>query len=568
VYAIADGLAAWQVFRLFEDSHGNIWVSTIDAPTTNGLARWEPSVQRLRNLAHVPGLPSFKEDLARSFGADRSGNVWIGFNEALVRYANGAFTTFTGADGLPPGEIKDIHVDRSGRIWLASDQSGLVRVDQSGAARPVFVKYTTAQGLSGNSLNVITDDREGRIFAGGGSGLDRFDPATGNVKHFSVADGLAPGTFQAAFRDHAGILWFGTSEGLARLAPEPETLRPAPPIWITGLRATGVSKGVSAVGEREVSLPDFSPDQRELQIEFVALSFAPGEVLRYQYRLDGAAGDWSVPTERRSVTYVSLSPGHYRFQVHAVNSDGTVSLQPATVTFTVLRPLWLRWWFLALFACALTTMTFALYRYRIGRLLEVANIRTRIASDLHDDIGANLTRIALLSEVARAAPGAGSLDAPLAAIARIPRESVSSMSDIVWAIKPERESLLDLTRRLRQHADEVFAQRGVELRFNAPGAERLRLGVGVRRDVLLVFKEAVNNAVRHSRCSRIQIDLRLDGRTLVLELADNGVGFDPAAKSEGHGLTSLRRRGRRLGGSLAVTSSPGAGTRILLTIPI
>src|SRR5205814_9313621 len=155
--------------------------------------------------------------------------------------------------------------------------------------------------------------------------------------------------------------------------------------------------------------------------------------------------------------------------------------------------LWLRWWFIALAVLSAGAIVYALYRFRLARILEVADMRTRIATDLHDDIGANLTRIAILSEVAKRQFGNGGEQRqnPLVSIADLARESVASMGDIVWAINPERDSLRDLTRRMRQHAEEVFTLRDIELEFNAPGPERnLKLGAGVRRDLLLIFKEA------------------------------------------------------------------------------
>jgi signal transduction histidine kinase len=267
-----------------------------------------------------------------------------------------------------------------------------------------------------------------------------------------------------------------------------------------------------------------------------------------------------------------LGPGRYRFNVRAVNSDGIASDHPAVITFTVLRPVWLRWWFLTLSAIAVGLMVNAVYRYRVARLLEIANMRTRIATDLHDDIGANLTRIALLSEVASRSPGAepgGRADGPLSSIAGIARESVSSMSDIVWAINPKRESLLDLTRRMRQHAEEVFTMRDIDLRFNGPSAaDSLKLGMDVRRDLLLIFKEAVNNCARHSDCERVEIDLRVEGGRLVLTVVDDGVGFDSSIQKEGQGLMSMKRRAQTLNGSLEITSGPGGGTAITLNIPI
>ena len=253
VYTKKDGLAGLQVFRLFEDSRGNVWISTID-PNTNGLARWERLSEQVRDLARSPGLPSLKDDLPRSFGEDGSGNVWIGFNNGLARYAQDTFTFFTATEGLPPGAIVNIHVDRSGRLWLASSRGGLVRVDGLGAERPTFVAYTTAQGLSSNNTEVITEDADGHIYVGGGHGLDRLDPRTGRVKHFTTADGLAPGLFRAAFRDRSGVLWFGMTSGLSRLAPVREKPPAPPPVWISGVaRQRRPTAGLGIRGTRHVA---------------------------------------------------------------------------------------------------------------------------------------------------------------------------------------------------------------------------------------------------------------------------------------------------------------------------
>jgi signal transduction histidine kinase len=154
----------------------------------------------------------------------------------------------------------------------------------------------------------------------------------------------------------------------------------------------------------------------------------------------------------------------------------------------------------------------------------------------------------------------------LGSIATIARESVTSMSDIVWAINPARDNLLDLMRRMRRHAEEIFVPRDIELHFHAPETS-LKVGVDVRRDLLLIFKEAINNVVRHAQCSRVEIDLRLEGPRLVLAIVDNGVGFDTALDSEGQGLMSMRRRAHRLRGTLAIVSGTGRGTRLTLAIP-
>jgi signal transduction histidine kinase len=254
-----------------------------------------------------------------------------------------------------------------------------------------------------------------------------------------------------------------------------------------------------------------------------------------------------------------------------LTSDGGVSLTPATVTFNVLPHFWQRWWFLMLGALAAFAVGYLVYRYRVGRLLEVANMRTRIATDLHDDIGANLTKIAILSEVAQQQRGNGGEEAnsSLSSIARISRDSVASMSDIVWAINPNRDSLLDLVRRMRRHAEEVFTTRDIGLEFRAPGADdHFKLGVDVRRDLFLIFKEAVNNVARHSGCSQVEIDFRAEGSELLLQVSDNGVGFDPELESQGQGLMSMRRRAQARGGSLEIESQPGGGTTTKCRVPL
>jgi signal transduction histidine kinase len=267
----------------------------------------------------------------------------------------------------------------------------------------------------------------------------------------------------------------------------------------------------------------------------------------------------------RTVNFANLGSGGYRFEVRALSADGLYS-PTAVVGFSVATPLWKRWWFAAGVLLLTAFIIYTFYRYRLQRLLELERMRTRIATDLHDDIGANLTRIAILSEVAKqqATNGSSALKRELLpSIADIARESVASMNDIVWAISPDHDSLLDLTRRMRQHADEVFTLRDVELEFNALSPESdLRLGVDIRRDLLLIFKEAVNNAAKHSGCSKVQIDFGCRDSVLNLSIKDNGSGFAAFDDNDGHGLRNMARRAEAHGGRLTIVSPPGTGTLV------
>jgi signal transduction histidine kinase/ligand-binding sensor domain-containing protein len=558
-----------QIYRLFEDSREDVWFSVISH--VNGLYVWSRTTGTLRDMAAVEGFPPVRDELPRALGEDRAGNVWVGLNTGVARFRNGRFTFFTPADGLPAGSIMDIHADAAGRIWLGSSRGGLVRIDQPAADRPEFAVYTTANGLSGNSIEVITEDAFGRIYAATGRGVDQLDPATSRVKHFTTEDGLAAGQTFSAFRDRTGALWFGTQNGLSRFAPTPPEPSAPPPILITGLTVAGEPHPVSAIGNVEIALPDLRRDRNQLQIDFASLRFVSGDRLRYQYRLEGADTDWSRPSARQSVSYASLAPGRYRFHVRALNADGVPSSRAAVVAFSVLPPFWRQPWFAVLAVAGLAALGYALHRYRVRQLLEIAAVRTRIATDLHDDIGANLTRIAILSEVTRqrGADRNGNVDESLSSIAHLARESSGAMSDIVWAISPERDTLTDVVRKMRSHAEEVFEMRDISLALDLPdAAQPVKVGVDVRRDLYLVFKEAVNNVARHSGCTRVSIALRVDDSVLTLQVADDGLGFDPGAETDGNGLASMRRRAARLGGVLEVAARAGGGTTIGLAVPL
>jgi Y_Y_Y domain/Histidine kinase len=235
-----------------------------------------------------------------------------------------------------------------------------------------------------------------------GVGVDRLNPTTGRFKHFSEADGLARGAIESAFRDSAGTLWFGATQGVSRLAPEESHPLSNPAVLITSLQTGGAPFPVSQRGETSISRIELEPSRNQLQVEFVAFTEEPEANLRYSYKLEGSDTEWSPPRSQHLVNYAALAPGKYRFQVKAVNSDGLESATPAEVGFIVLPPVWRRWWFEGLALAALTLMVYLLHRYRVSQAVSLERMRTAIATDLHDDIGASLSQIAILSEVARA----------------------------------------------------------------------------------------------------------------------------------------------------------------------
>jgi signal transduction histidine kinase len=513
------------------------------------------------------------------FGEDAAGNVWIGLhNGGLIRIRSGRLESFGAGEGVPGGLMQGFYRDRANRLWFATSNGGAARVDQPDAEHPTITAITTAQNLASNNMRAFTEDAWGNIYIGTARGVDRLDAQTNRVKHFTTADGLIKSEVTAAFRDRTGALWLGTREGLSRLVPEAEKAQEPPPVLIGGLRVGGIARSISELGESEVRGLEFGAGENQIEIDFFGLSFSAGGGLRYQYKFEGADDDWSAPTDQRTVA-ASLSPGAYRFLVRAVSPDGSVTPNPATISFTILPPIWQRWWFLTLAAIAIGSTVYLIERYRVARAIELERVRTRIATDLHDDIGASLSQIAIMSEVVsqRVDQDDAKVNEPLQIIAGTSREMVDAMSDIVWAINPKRDHLSDLTQRMRRFASDILSAREIDFRFHLPDAEEknIRLGTDLRREVYLIFKESVNNLVKYSECTDAELEFKVIGDLLLIRISDNGKGFDPEAASDGnhdgmggHGLASMRRRAAALGGNFEIKSEKGAGTTVQLTVPV
>jgi signal transduction histidine kinase/ligand-binding sensor domain-containing protein len=575
-----------EISRLFRDSRGRLWVSSLgeEDPGTAAfgqITRWDPGTRRFSPVAALgrlaPGVG------ASAFAEDSYGQLWIGLSGGgLVRLRGETADLFLTGDGTPPlgglGGVNDLFVDPKRRLWVATSYGGVLRFDDLEAPRPRSVAYTGAQGLSSDRILCITEDRQGAIYLGHGKGIDRLDPETGRIRALSVADGLPASVVNVAYGAEDGSLWFGTPSGPARYLPETPRSAAPPPVFLSNLRLGGVPVALPPLGVHELAGLTLPAERNQVEAHFLAISFAYGAGLRYQYRLQGSgsAAAWSEPQTEHSVLLGGLAPGDYRLLFRAVTPEGVVSPSPALLAFTLLRPYWQRWWFLLLVAAAAAGLAWTLYRARLERLLELERVRTGIAADLHDDLSSSLSRISILAELSRrrvadpAAPEATFLDQ----IGETARELMEATGDIVWALDARRDDLESLLARIRRFASDLFEARGLAVHFSAPPrAAEIALRPAARRELYLVLKEALHNAARHARAGAVWIEVAEVGGELLAEVRDDGVGFTTAECREtgdggdgGHGLRNLRARAARLGGVLTIDSAPGEGTRVRLRL--
>jgi two-component sensor histidine kinase len=529
----------------------------------------------------------------RRITSDQKGDLWIGTNGLLSRVVDGqdsllqpagdpelgpeerrwwdlAEMKLPPAEGLPEIRPRAFFLDSRGWLWIGLRNKGVSVTTAPSADALSFVNYSTADGLASNTVWSITEDDSGRMYFATGRGLDRLDPLTGHIQHMSAGEKLGGDALVECMKDSRGNIWAASNTALLRLDPraEPDQGQP-PPIYLTKLRVSGDEVPMVDAGTIHGPSLTLGPSGNDLLIEYVGLDFHSDRELKYQYKLDGVDADWGPKTDQRSVNYASLAPGSYKFMVRAVNQQGKISPEPAIVEIRIGPPIWRRWWFLMAAGAVVALAAYVGHRNRVRRLMELLAVRTRIASDLHDDIGSNLTKIAILSEVAhqQSGPHSAVAESQFTAIARISRESVASMSDIVWAIDPRRDSHHDLIRRMRQFAIDMLGGAEAEVRIAASGDDQpRRVGPDFRRQVFLIFKEAVHNAARHSGCSNAEIEILMERSGLTLKIQDDGTGFDTDRVSEGQGLASMRRRAQSLGGRVEVVSGC-EGTTVTLTVP-
>lgn len=556
-----------ELFGMIVDRDNQLWYNIRGAP----LVQVDLRTRRQRAFLRPVG------GTVRGFCQDLAGNLWFGTfsgGVAIVTPQNGAYQIsrhLTVADGLVNDQVRSLVQRRNGEIWIGTRFHG-VSIYKDGEFRTL----STKNGLLNNAVWVMAEDDDGRMWIGTSVGLQYTAPDESQElfvhqklygKHFGAL-GIIP---------KARALWGASRDEVTIYEYGHQPLRSSPPyIYITGMRVNGKERAL-------VNHAEFAHDENAWRVDFAGLSFKEEKALRYRYRLRGLEETWQEPTNQRNVTYASLQPGHYVFEVTAFNLEGAESDSPATLAFTILPPFWQRWWFIAFCLIIIGSVLYAIHMVRLDRLLEIEKIRARIATDLHDDIGAGLTHIGLLSQVALQRAGvsmhdAGGNEAPAAngewsramqRVGNIARELSAAMSDVVWSVNPRHDSMAALQRRLHAFASEICEARGIALRFETPAAlAAMKLHPEIRRDLLLIAKEALHNAVKYSASPVVLIRFALHEKNIRVEIMDEGNGFDPESMKNGNGLNNMRSRAEKLGGFCEITSAPGRGARVRASVPL
>jgi ligand-binding sensor domain-containing protein/signal transduction histidine kinase len=574
-----------QISALFGDRDKHLWVGS-----QSGLLRREGDEWKLFTTAN--GLPA---DDVRALADDAEGRVWIGTDGGGLACLQGnRMSGFRKSElTLPSDSVSALCVDSAGVLWVGT-RAGLARLHEG-----KWTRYTTQADLAGISVGYLLDDESGFLWLGSNGGLLRVskkslnDIAAGEavpiqVRLYGPEDGLptlecSQGAQPAACRTEDGRLWFATVRGLASV--NPADLKPnlhPPPVVIESVLVDGALQGTNRLRSAAINGVTLPAGRQLLEIRYTSLNLSGAERTRFRYRLEGHETVWTDAGSSRVARFNKLPPGRYRFHVAAANEDGIWNEAGAELGVVVLPPFWRTWWFIATNALALLALLVAIIRYmstqKLQRQLAVLRQhealekeRARIARDLHDQLGANLTQISILGEMAAADKHLSEeIEEHAQQISQTARETTRALDEIVWALNPSNDTLEGLITYACKYAQDFFGIAGLRYRLDVPThLPGIPIAPEVRHNVFLAFKEAVNNVVKHAHASEARIRLELQAGRFVVEIQDNGRGVSSGDEKKGrNGLRNMRQRMEDVAGSFSVSPASGKGTTVRLTVPI
>lgn len=604
------------ISAMFEDRSGRLWVGTQGGLVYREGTNW-------RTFSTLNGLSA---NNVQAIAQDAAGTLWVGTEGGgLNRITGNTVTVFTKTNGLPGNNVSALLIDSVGVLWVGTS-SGLAYIDskhqrpageraqavaaqgdEQGRAIPATAP-ALVEGLQGNSVRYLTEDEESSLWVGSNAGVMRIlrsevqspppESATGKpfalgktglIRTFGKPEGLptrecTQGSQPAAARTADGKLWFPTIKGLASIDPKTITRNTnSPPVYLEQVFIDGVPQRTNSLVGMAPQTVTIPAPKETLDIHFVVLNLSAPERAIYRYHLENHETSWTEGGGNRGIAhYTKLPAGQYTFRVAAANEDYVWNSSGAMLSVTVLPPFWQTWWFLALTTFLMLGMIIGLVHFISTQKLQrqlaalrqqeaLEKERARIARDLHDQLGANLTQVALLGELAEADKNLPrEVESHARQISQTARETTRSLDEIVWTVNPANDTLDGLINYICKYAQEYLATAGLRYRIEVPPQlPALPISPELRHNVFLAVKEAVNNVVKHAHATSAWVRLDLQPDRFSLEIQDDGRGMKEADRNKGrNGLQNMRTRMSDVGGEFTVGPAAGGGTLVRLTAPL
>jgi signal transduction histidine kinase len=563
------------------DSRGRIWMGL-----KAGLAWWVGNDRQIVNTSTNGVLPAM-----RALAEAPDGTVWAGADDGTIyRCSQEKLEAFRATDELAGQPIYSLYADASGTLWAGTFRGGLVRF-QNGK----FSRITAKQGLPAGIISQILEDHQGRLWLGTHKGIycvakqalnaciegssnsvdyiayDRHD----GLPALECSDGYQP----ASWHGPDGKMWFTTVRGVVWVNPDELIAKSAPPPVLVEEFSVDQKK-FPITGD--IIVP---PGHQEYDFRFTALNFDAGERARFRYQLEGYSS-WVPADTLRTAHFGPLPPRDYKFHVIACNNDGVWNQVGAVVHFTVKPYFYQTTTFLVLIcvsvlggvAYGVRRMAMLKYRRKLAQMEKehaIERDRARIAKDIHDDVGAGLTQITLLTELARRNPD--QTNANLERITQSARNLTKAMDEIVWAVDPQHDTVAGLMDYISAYAEDYLRVANVRCRMDLPvDLPTTHVNAELRYNLFLALKEVLNNIVKHAQATEVRLRLQLEPNAFTLIVEDNGRGLPERKNGDttttgsrigsGSGLVNLEKRLAAVGGRCEIHSEPGRGTRVSMKV--
>ena len=480
--------------------------------------------------------------------------------------------------------ITSLEIDNNKNLWLSTGNFGVFHVRVNGDSVFIIEKFNKENGLLADAVLDLLRDTKGNIWAAHYNGLSLLQKNGDSwkvIKRVDESEGFLSVDFtyiKLAEDKVNNLMWLATTGGVQFFDPAELQFNKydANPVIGNVLLFNGAfrmqeySSGIKNFNGLFLE-PKLPHNKNSITFKFQSVSLTIPAKNKCRYRLLGYSSTWNMAAGLDEITFAALAPGKYEFELQAANNDGIWSSKTDRYVFIINKPFWATWWFIISAVLLTALLSFAIYRYRLNQLLQITSIRNKIAGDLHDDIGSTLSSIRMYSDiVSEQVQNKNPESIPLLQkMGDNSKEMIENMSDIVWAIKPANDAFKNIESRMFNFAVELCNVKNIQLIMQKNVTlESIKIPMEQRRDLYLIFKEAVNNVIKYSNSTKLNIEFSKSGHFLIMIIEDNGKGFDPNQHKKGNGLENMKKRANDHHGILEINSSIGSGTKIILKMPL
>jgi len=540
------------ISALAYDNEGKIWIGSGD-----GLATYNPQTGYIKQ--HKGDFFDVGNCNVRTIVRGRGNTLYVGTSNGLfiVNTLSGItahYTTGT-AQALSHNDINCVYEDGRQNIWLGTNGGGITIL----AANRKGVSYLHRQnGLCNETVYAIVPETESSYWISTFNGLSHLDTKTGVFRAFFEEDGLSTNEFNRGsfMKSKEGYFYFGSINGITRFWPgDINTIGPAFRIFASGLNkweksSESMKLSRDMTGNEETIIK--SSADLILELYFGSTDYSDPLRNIYLYRIAGLSDKWVSLEDRHILNLSGIPVGEYVVEVRALNPRGTASANILKFNLKVIQPFYKEWWFYFLIMLGIATVIFIVYRIKIQTVKSMHQLRVKIASNLHDEVGSLLTRITMFSDNLRySRNNEEQRNMKLEKIASLSRNATNSMSDVLWAIDARNDFTGNLLDRMHEHAEEMLLPMQVNIEFNTQDVNHKQyIYSEMRREMYLIFKEAVNNIAKHTNAQNVWVSFRQTDNNFSLVIENDGISPDNKNYNTGQGLENMKLRARRINASI------------------